>query len=128
MSTWTHVNSAIRFDSLRMIQKKPDLGISVSFEDSGDAWDRCNIPCGSEGSLTIDMWESPDESSMAAYNASIFGDLRDYDDDDEIISYFNRITEGQMVRAGFFSIDIRESHRYFVYEDDNGFKEVFKPQ
>ena len=116
MSQWTHVNSSIRFDSLRILQDKPDLGFAVSFEDDEPAWEKCNIPCGSEGSLVIDLWENPSESCAAAYTANIFGDLRNYDDAEEIIAYFNRIIEGRNVRAGFFSIDIEgRDTRHFAY-------------
>lgn len=94
MSIWTHVAAVIRFDSnsMRMPEFKPDLN--------------CGVPCGSEGGLTTTLWTNPNTSSRAAYVANIFGDLRNYDDVDQIIEYLNRITNGKMVRSGIATIQV----------------------
>lgn len=46
------------------------------------------MPFGSEGSLHKSVWTNPDESHMAAYVITVFGDLRDYDDVDAIKKWF----------------------------------------
>ena len=125
MSEWTHVNASVRIDSMRLIMDKPDFGVGVQYEDDESAWEKCNIPCGSEGSLYINLWEDPSESSLSAYTANIFGDLRDYDNDQEIIDYFNRIVDGKIIRNGFFSIDFESRDiRHFAYGEGVGFTEI----
>lgn len=119
MSIWTHVVGAIRFDGLSGMTPEPQLGRTVGFDDERALWDECNVPCGSEGSLEYTMTTNPDDSQMARYAACIFGDLRDYDDDEEIISYFNRITSGMMVRGGAFCIDCESRDtRTFAFIND----------
>lgn len=46
------------------------------------------LPCGSEGSLHMSIWENSNASCVAAYTVSIFGDLRDHDSAMEIIKWF----------------------------------------
>lgn len=73
------------------------------------------------------QWANPDNAAVAKYTITIFGDLRDYDDEHEIISYFNRITIDQDVRQACFTFQVEgKSGRTFVWEDDgeNGFVEV----
>lgn len=102
MSSWLHVAAIVRVDSLRL----PELcGLSEpSFEkifgkerlwghlrethDDYEANPDGYLPCGSEGSLRMNVWTDPDESHVAAYTVSIFGDLRDRDDPLEIINWF----------------------------------------
>jgi hypothetical protein len=124
MSIWTHVAGIIRYDGLFGFggMQEPDLND--------------NIPTGSEGPLDAFMWKNPNSSHLAARTAYIFGDLRDYDDEQEIIDYFKRITENQMVRNACFTIDVEyKKDRTFVFKaemDENytitfkGFVEVFE--
>ena len=124
MSTWTHVIGSIRFDGLLGMTPPPDCGIACSFEDDKEQWDKCNIPCGSEGSLTILTWQNP-KPAMALYTATIFGDLRDYEDEQEIIEYFKRITAGKVVRQACLSFCVEGSTtRTFTWDEDT-FKEVY---
>lgn len=110
MSTWTHVNGSIRFDSIRFSamndKLKPELGNKVSFDDDEAAWDACDIPCGSGGSLDYSIIENKDISSMAAYVVTIWGDLRDYDNLEEIKKYLEKITKDRMIRSGVVEINI----------------------
>jgi len=122
MSIWTHVNSSIRFDHMHGLQDKFDFGRIINYDTEGN-WDTI-VPCGSEGSLEISIWENPDKSCMAAYTVNIFGDLRDYENDKEIINYFNSIVKGKMIRSGFFSIECNRE-RFFNFDfDDEIFKEI----
>lgn len=121
MSTWTHVCGVIRFDGLSILGEshEPDCGNTCSFEDDSEAWDKCNVPCGSEGSIQISKWTNPCSSSMARWTYSIFGDLRDYENDQEIIDYFNRIVDGKYVRQGCYSFEVEGSlKRIFTYDEN----------
>ena len=127
MSIWTQVAGVIRFDSL--VNKKIDVGITYCYADDGDVWDLCNVPCGSEGSLQVSRWVNPIEDSIAKYTISIFGSLRDYDNDQEIIEYFDKITKNEIVRQATFTISNNGGEaRTFVWTNeghDYAFKEVF---
>ena len=109
MSTWTHVAAIVRFDGLRlpgMPDPTPKLGQTATYDDEPAAWDACDVPCGSEGSLQYQLWTNPNPTSLAAYTAMIWGDLRDYEDVDEIEAYLGRITAGAMIRQGVAEISI----------------------
>lgn len=107
MSQWTHVAATIRFDALRFAgMGAPDLGKSCDFESDQGAWDVCDVPCGSEGSLQTHLWTNPKDHDLAAYTATIWGDLRDYSSVDEVLDYLDRICAGQMVRQGVAEIAV----------------------
>ena len=108
MSQWTHVAAVIRFDALRlpgMPDMSPQLGTPARWDDGG-SFDKCDMPCGSEGSLDYAVWENPHTNSISAYTVMIWGDLRDYQDVDEIAAYLDRITSGKMIRSGVAEIDV----------------------
>lgn len=112
MSIWTHVAVTIRFDALRISDHfsmtVDDLGQTCTFDSDRDAWDQCNVPCGSEGSLQTHLWVNPQMNCMAAYTAAIHGDLRDYQDVEEIKAYLNRICKGRLVRQGVANIEVED--------------------
>lgn len=114
MSQWTHVNGIIRIDAIRTIGfgNKPNIGIPSQFDDDHQSRD---IPTGSEGSLYAELWISPNNSSLATYTVSIFGDLRDYNYVEDIVKYLNQITHKQMVRSGVCEIHIERGFTY-VYQ------------
>lgn len=116
MSQWTHVNGSIRIDAIR-ISGFPELDKSIFGKQSQweDDFESKNIPTGSEGSLTWLLWENPSKSSMAAYTLNIFGDLRDYDDEQGILDYLNQITKDQIIRGGICEIDIEYKEK-IVYQ------------
>ena len=104
MSVWTHVAGIVRLDCLRAMYKTEMIpkaiqeyfGKELRWDDDHDAWkeqyeheDRF-LPCGSEGSLRMSIWENPNESHVSAYTVSIFGDLRDFDDAKSIIDWFKK--------------------------------------
>ncbi|MDY6957811.1 MAG: hypothetical protein SVK08_01505, partial [Halobacteriota archaeon] len=43
--------------------------------------------------------------------ATIWGDLRDYDDEKPIVEYFDRIVKGHMIRGAVFEVDIAFKYR-----------------
>ena len=82
MSTWTHICGMIRVDSFRIFNNITNdlhnLFKTCSFDGPREEWNKCTVPCGSEGSLKVTIWENPDKESLASHTISIFGDLRDY--------------------------------------------------
>lgn len=120
MSIWTHVAATIRFDAIRAFgnNHKPDLGSTVEYDSPEEDWDACNVPKGSEGSLQTHLWINPQTSNLAAYTATIWGDLRDYEDVEEVIAYLDRITEGQMVRNGIATIEVEGSEPVIRHYND----------
>lgn len=121
MSQWTHVSVIIRFDALRPIDVDvmtlKDLGKTVRYDD--DDYDDCTVPCGSEGSLHTSLWVNPESCSVPAYTATIWGDLRDYDDIQEIVAYLMRICEGREVRSGVAEINVEGTNIVVMrYEND----------
>jgi hypothetical protein len=117
MSQWTHINGSIRVDSIRLpgFHTIPlNLGIQASFEDNHEPQ---NIPAGSEGSLVWTKWTNPDQSALAAYTVNFFGDLRDYNDVQEIEKYLEQITTGQLIRSGICEVDVEFNDTY-IYQYD----------
>ena len=98
MSQWTHVAGLITLDNLgatiiRLIRfpgreelnkiskeviRDEKLGYTCDYESSQEDWDKCNVPCGSEGSIQYDILIYPYEHSLVWGNVSIWGDLRDF--------------------------------------------------
>lgn len=116
MSQWTHVCGCIRYDAIRMVGMpystldsiKELVGNPVSYEDSEEKWDKCNVPCGREGSIQFVFWSNPSLSSLSAYTVAVFGDLRDFGKEDvpKIQEWFDKITtaKGVMVRNAIIEI------------------------
>ncbi len=115
MSQWTHVNASIRFDGMKGMTPDPDPGHTVSFDSPGQAWDECDVPCGSEGSLQYQMTEVGD--GLTRFTAAIWGDLRDYSDVAEIEAYLARITTGQMIRSGVAEIRVEYGETKVLWFD-----------
>lgn len=94
MSNWTHVAGIIRIDFIDGLMEPIDfdglLGKELRWGDKRDESVKY-LPLGSEGSLYKSIWINPDESHVAHYTVSIFGDLRDHDSANEIIDWFKDI-------------------------------------
>ena len=119
MSIWTHVAGVVRIDGIAGLTPEPQFGNTCTFYSDPDDWDKCDVPRGSEGSLQYSVWENPQGSHAAKYTVSVFGDLRDFDSVEEIVSYFNRISEGQIIRQGMFSVEVEgQETKNFIYSED----------
>jgi len=109
MSQWTHVNASIRFDGIMGMGQptKQDLGQMCKWEDDDTShWENSKIPCGSEGSIEYKIIKTGGENSIASMVVNFTGDLRDYDDANKIIAYFNDIVKDRMIRSGILEIDV----------------------
>lgn len=137
MSNWTHVAGIIRIDSIRFNElnkeeemKKFDklIGKELHFKNSSfEEWEHANnhpeeyLPLGSEGSLKRSVWVNPQKSCMAAYTISIFGDLRDHNNPNDIIEWFKDVLKRcGMIRQAIITV---ENERYgtknFEYKRGN---------
>ena len=106
MSQWTHINATFRLDSFAgtkadviKIIGKPylpyrDLNGTIDRDLIETRMNRCKLPCGSEGSLEYIIWENPEKSSLAKFTVCIFGDLRDFGDEEDynnVIKWFDNL-------------------------------------
>lgn len=109
MSQWTHVNASIRFDGIMGMGQpsKKDLGQICKWgDDDTSHWETSKLPCGSEGSIEYEIIKTGSENSIASMAVNFTGDLRDYKNTDEIITYFNDIVKGRMIRSGIIEINV----------------------
>lgn len=102
MSQWTHVNAIFRLNSIGRISDEQIIEMfgkrvsykgmsSIEYDENYEIKNKEKyLPIGSEGTLERSIWHSEDESSLASTTVSIFGDLRDYGDFDEIERWFNK--------------------------------------
>jgi hypothetical protein len=128
MSQWTHVCGCVRIDHLfnwKVINPriKEAFGKVLQYESPEQMWDEQKnhperyTPTGSEGGVEYNVWENPDKRSMASHTVSIFGDLRDYNNAEEIIEWFNKICKSFMIRDAVLNIDIEYEKTVTVIYD-----------
>lgn len=135
MSQWLQVAAIARIDSFRFNHDSTEPAIK-RFEavfgkeclwghgDFDDAFDHPEnyLPMGSEGSLTMSVWENPDISSLAAYTVSIFGSLRDQDEEyaEYIINWFKDKVSSLATRNAVIDVEVDGySHKIWTYNPDN---------
>lgn len=102
MSQWTHVAGLIRVDNLGecviRFPRRADLdelvreciteklGNTTADDIEADTWaedwEKCTVPCGSEGSLQYRISDYADKNGVAWGDISIWGDLRDFGKED----------------------------------------------
>lgn len=133
MSVWTHIAGVIRIDDLRLeehpheeIVEKIDsvIGKECLWSSPKEIWEDAvanptkYMPMGSEGSLQKSIWINPDPSCAAAYVVSIWGDLRDFDNVEEIKEWFNSICGKMWVRNAVITIECEDGNSdVVVYEE-----------
>ena len=120
MSIWTHVAAVVRIDDIGAIfgdstDWNAYFGKELHYEDDLETWEEAEehperfLPMGSEGSLTLHIWENPNENDLNRYNVMIFGDLRDRDNPNKILEWFKEkiagITTAGMVRQAVITIE-----------------------
>ena len=105
MSVWTHVAATVRVDWIvdfagREICFDEIFGRECLWDSPDEVWEEARehperfMPMGSEGSLNMSVWVNPDPSDAPRYAVTIFGDLRDYDDAEEIVRWFREKLKG----------------------------------
>jgi hypothetical protein len=106
MSQWTHISGMIRFDAFRPLMPVSrhdvfDL-VGKSYHYNENYMEIPNpsrgpiVPMGSEGPIQYDVHENPDRHSLAAYDVGMWGDLRDFGEDEvltQVTNWLVRITE-----------------------------------
>ncbi len=100
------------------------VGQPVSFDDPEQTWDKCDVPCGSEGSIQFVFWTNPSVNSASAYTVGVFGDLRDFGKEDvsKIKDWFNRVTleeKGVMVRNAIIEICVEGEKEPIIFRHRN---------
>lgn len=118
MSQWTHCTATFRIDTFERDLTPEKLESLIGKpQGHGRPYIECGdvkvLPCGSEGSLEYSIYESPDESLMAAYVLTVFGDLRDYDDDKALVEWFEEACSHFMIRQAVITIDVEYQKTVF---------------
>ena len=115
MSCWLHVAGVIRVDGFRF-DDNPELnfnkliGKECLWGSDEKVWDDQRkhpekyLPMGSEGSLRKTIWKNPNKSAVSAYTVTIFGDLRDKSNDEEIITWFKEKCKQVWVRNAVITV------------------------
>ncbi len=79
----------------------------------------------SEGPLQWHVREEPEQSVLAAYVVSFWGDLRDFGSDEDVkklVNYFKAVVLDRFVRQGCFTIDVEYGPtKTYSYRDNVGF-------
>ena len=82
MSTWTHVIGGIRLDGFAFQKTDESKLKKIFIQSTFYNWNKkCNMPCGSEGSIRYKIIRNEDESCLNVCQIALWGDLRDYDSD-----------------------------------------------
>jgi len=128
MSKWTHVAGIVRYDmfSIGRPVTEPEF-YAYKWSDSERARDKCNVPCGSEGSLTVNKHDVYRTDNQAFVTYAFSGDLRDYsyeDDHEELEKWIQSLipdskTNPVMIRQAVFQVDYEDRDGTVIYQYDN---------
>jgi len=112
MSQWTHVTGAIRVDwiinagnrgaAIRLV--KSVFGKTCNPKSSQEEWQACTVPRGSEGSLQYHIHEY--DTGLPWVIVPVWGDLRDYDNVDEIRQWFFSVCQQLLIRQAILEIEV----------------------
>lgn len=112
MSQWTHVNSSFRIDSFEKVSDEEICNVFGRHVGFNDLWDYeseyKSTPMGSEGSLEIAIWHNPETDHVASTQVSVFGDLRDFGEEEDIEmlkQWFDECCSKFSVRQAVIQID-----------------------
>ena len=130
MSQWTHVAGIIRIDSMVAVMSRgPDSTEDNLRRRLGEIWNydsdyiptsNESTPSGSEGSIQYDIVKTGNEHSLSWGHIVIWGDLRDFDDPNEIYDWLlNSLAtineDGMGFRDVAISIDVEYQKQYIVF-------------
>lgn len=135
MSNWTHVAGIIRIDYIKwedtqgldfdkLLGRECDCEYKVY---DATMHPESYLPMGSEGSLKKFIWVNPDDSYVARYTVSIFGDLRDHYSCDKIIEWFKnkcklidsgKVSSGSIRQATITVNNDRSGTKSYTYKKE----------
>lgn len=125
MSQWTHVAGCIRVDGLELIGEdvegdiKSAFGTSCTYEDLMNGNDYCTIPCGSEGSVQYRIEKTGQPNWVAWGGIYIWGDLRSYNNVDEIYNWIKNACSKLSIRQCSVLVEVESDKRYLIYDKFN---------
>lgn len=119
MSKWTSVNASFRIQKFTTVTEREILDVFGRQSNSYNSFDNEDaeklLPKGSEGTLNINIWINNDESDTNVATVNVFGDLRDFDDVDEIEKWFNDCCGAIAVKQAVCQVYANDSVEIFQY-------------
>ena len=138
MSEWTHVAGHIRIDALIFDKSliegnrktlEGTIGKPVSYEELDTKKGReSRVPKGSEGSLCIKYYHN-DLCDIAFWEISIWGDLRDYRDEDiesNLIPWFQDICKVFPIRGAILEAHTDLGGNQYIVTPSNVITQVYE--
>ncbi len=144
MSQWTYVAGTIRVDGFPDLlglshdeekeQIEKMVGSTCDYDSPPEQWDACNVPCGSEGSIQrrfmLTGYDKGIGHSISRGVVSIWGDLRRYENEREIVEWFKAVIKkfealdssdnkyGFSIRDAMLSVEVEgRQHKTFCIAD-----------
>ena len=128
MSIWTHITGCIRVDDMNMIFQ-PNNKTDFSKIFVRDTWhhpsDNGNLPTGSEGSIDVEFIDrTDDEASNYIRTIALFGDLRDFNEEDckSVIDWWYNIPQSLgndcIIRQAVLQISPEDGQTIVLTEKD----------
>jgi len=128
MSKWIHVAGIVRYDVFNLGRPvdEPEFN-TCSFNDERNKWENCDVPCGSEGSLTVNKHDVYRTDNQAFITYAFSGDLRDYsyeDNHEELEAWLESLipdskTNPIIIRQACFQVDYEDKDGTVVYQYDD---------
>jgi len=130
MSIWAHINGTVRYDvlSIGSPMVEPEFN-TYKWDDSGKSIDECNVPYGSEGSITVNKYDVYRRKNQAFVTYAFSGDLRDYSFEENskkmeewIQSLVPDEKAGHWIRQAIFQIEYEDHDETIIYIYDDELK------
>ena len=128
MSVWSHVAGVVRYDifSIGKLVDEPEFNM-YKWSDNDSRRELCDVPCGSEGSLTVNKHDVYRTKNQAFTTYAFSGDLRDYsyaDDHEEFEKWIQSLipdskTNPIMIRQAVFQVDYEDRDGTVIYQYDD---------
>ena len=133
MSIWTHITGCIRVDDMKMILQ-PNNKTDFSKIFVRNTWyhpnDNGNLPTGSEGSIDVEFIERTDDDASDYMRViALFGDLRDFDEEDcqSVIDWWFSIPQSLgndcIIRQAVLQVSPENGKMIVLTEKDMNIKE-----
>lgn len=133
MSIWTHITGCIRVDDMKMILQ-PNNKTDFSKIFVRNTWyhpnDNGNLPTGSEGSIDVEFIERTDDDTSDYMRViALFGDLRDFDEEDcqNVIDWWYSIPQSLgndcIIRQAVLQVSPENGKMIVLTEKDMNIKE-----